>query len=249
MKSAAKAGLWLYGKHVVLAALANKNRVCQQLLVTKDHYDEFAKLAGSRHNLNIELATPDAINRMLPRDAVHQNVALKALPLPEYHITDLLDQKNSNSCVLILDQITDPHNVGAILRSCAAFNAAALITTVNNSPQESGVLAKAASGALEIVPIIHVVNLKSTMNELKQHGYWLVGLDGKASQTISEIKFADKTALIMGAEDKGMRRLTEENCDFLAKLPINSHIESLNVSNAAAIALYEYQRKRYESMT
>ncbi len=145
--------------------------------------------------------------------------------------------------VLLLDQVTDPHNVGAILRSAAAFDVGAVIVTDRNAPQESGVMAKAASGALEVVPLIAVTNLVQAIETLKKSGYWIAGLDGAARKAIHEAKLDNKTALVLGAEGAGLRRLTTEHCDFLVKLPISDKMESLNVSNAAAVAMYELYRR------
>ena len=143
----------------------------------------------------------------------------------------------------MLDQITDPHNVGAILRSAAAFDVGAVIATDRNAPTESGVMAKAASGALEVVPLITVTNLVQAIEKIKKAGYWIAGMDGNAKQTIAEAKLDRKTALVLGAEGSGLRRLTAEHCDYLVKLPMSGRIESLNVSNAAAVALYELYRR------
>lgn len=224
--------LWLYGKHACLAALSNPNRTCLKFLATKN---ALQSLDGMTFAVTPQISDGLTIARLLPEDAVHQGMALQVKPLPETTIESVL----SRNPLVVLDQVTDPHNVGAILRSAAAFNAGAVIVTKDHAPEESGTLAKSASGALEVVPLIRVTNLSRTLETLKQHGYWCLGLDGYADTLLHKIDTSSKTVLVMGAEGKGLRRLTRDNCDILAKLPISRDIESLNVSNAAAIALYQ----------
>lgn len=228
----------LYGKHACLAALSNPKRKCRRLFITKNSLNELPKNIKTPATEIIE--TKDIVKKF-PHldDAVHQGVILEVSPLPDYELASVTDK----SPLVILDQVTDPHNVGAILRSAAAFNAGAIIVTKQNSPAETAILAKSASGALEIVPIIKVTNLARAMDELKKNGYWCVGMDGSAPKTIRESKLPDKIALVMGAEGRGLRQLTQKSCDMLIKLPISDKVESLNVSNAAAIALYELSVK------
>jgi 23S rRNA (guanosine2251-2'-O)-methyltransferase len=168
-------------------------------------------------------------------DAVHQGLALMVAPLEPVFLDEVL---RGDQPLLVLDQVTDPHNLGAMLRSAAAFNAAAVILTKDHSAPETAVVAKAASGGLDIVPRVVVTNLASALREIKEAGYWVAGLSGDAKQTIREAKLNRKTALVLGAEGKGLRRLTAESCDVLVRLPMSERMESLNVSNAAAIALY-----------
>lgn len=227
---------WLFGRHAVFAALANPNRQFRRLLVTKNALGQLPKLPSGLQSKVVEAQELDS---MLPRDAVHQGFLLEARMLEDATIEDLIAIGRP---VLLLDQVTDPHNIGAILRSAAAFDAAGIVVTKHNAPEETGTLAKSASGALELVPIARVANLVQAMEQLKAGGYWVAGMDGKATQTLAEAKLDVKTALVMGAEGSGLRRLTEEKCDLLVKLPISSRMESLNVSNAAAIALYELSR-------
>ena len=194
-----------------------------------------------------EIVSNDDLRDLLPEQAIHQGLALKASPLPEYDIEDVPSLQNSPdySSVAILDQVTDPHNVGAILRSAAAFNIDALVLPARHSPPVTGVLARSASGALETVPLIRVNNLARALDKLADMGYWRIGLDGRADQQLDQaIKSAEKIALILGSEGKGLRRLTEEKCDLMGKLPISPKIESLNVSNAAAISFYEVAKSR-----
>lgn len=228
--------VWLYGRHAVFAALANPNRLCRQLWATKN---SVAHLPALPAGLQSQIVDGREFSRVLPNEAVHQGYALEVRGFDDGAIEDLIATERP---VLLLDQITDPHNIGAILRSAAAFDAAGIIVTKHNAPDENGTLAKSASGALEIVPIVRVANLVQAMEALKAGGYWVAGMDGKAPQTLAEAKLSPKTALVMGAEGSGMRRLSEEKCDLLVKLPMSGKMESLNVSNAAAIALYELNR-------
>ena len=238
-------GLWLYGKHAVLAALENPMRKIKRLMVTKRSHDQYQEDLTEIHlnhrALHPEIATIEVFEKNLPADSVHQGIALLTEPLPDAHMDDcctvIKEQKN---LVLILDQVTDPHNVGAIIRSAAAFGAKAIITTDRHAPPESGVLAKSASGALEALPWVRVTNLSRAMDQLADMGYWRIGLDGHAKQDVRDVDFGDNIALALGAEGKGIRKGTADHCDGLVKLPISRTVESLNVSNAAAVALYVF---------
>jgi 23S rRNA (guanosine2251-2'-O)-methyltransferase len=233
--------LYLYGKHAALAALANPMRKIRRVLVTKNARAEL----GEKHFAslkNISMVDGQKLEAMLPAGSVHQGIAVEAEPLEQPSLQEWLAEEK-NKPVLLLDQVSDPHNVGAILRSAASFDVGAVVTLERNAAQESGTMAKSASGALEIVPLIAVGNLSQAIELLKKAGYWTYGLDGEAKETIDKMKFDARTALILGAEGRGMRRLTSENCDFLVRLPMSDKMESLNVSNAAAIALYEVYRR------
>ncbi len=233
--------LYLFGKHACLAALANPLRKIKRVLVTKNAQAELGKALTSVKNLSV--AEGNKMEVLLPPGSVHQGIVVECDTLNQPSLSDWLDQGIGKPIVL-LDQVTDPHNVGAILRSCAAFDVGALIATDRNAPAESGVMAKTASGALELIPMITVTNLVQAIELIKKAGYWIAGLDGAAGQTIAEAKLDAKTALVLGAEGAGLRRLTAEHCDFLVKLPISNQMESLNVSNAAAVALYDLYRRR-----
>jgi 23S rRNA (guanosine2251-2'-O)-methyltransferase len=233
---------WLYGFHAVRAALLNNSREITRMIATKPATEKLASECYKRGILP-ETMSPQEISRVLPRDAVHQGVALEVKPLASLALEDYLAKAGAKETVLMLDQVTDPHNVGAILRSAAAFGAGAVILTKDNAPQESAVLAKASSGGIEIVPMVIVTNLVQTMELLKKSGFWCIGLDGEAKDTLASVRLSDKTALILGAEGMGMRRLTSDRCDLLVRLPISSAMESLNVSNAAAVALYALAQK------
>ncbi len=182
---------------------------------------------------------------MLPPGAVHQGAALLSEPLTDVALEDVLDRaaEAEKSVVLVLDQVTDPQNVGAILRSAAAFGADAVLVPDRHAPPETGALVKAASGAVEIVPLVRVINLARALEELKKAGFWIAGLDGQAPQTLAAADMTGKVALVLGAEGEGLRRLTRDHCDILVRLPISERMESLNVSAAAAVALYELARK------
>lgn len=231
----------LYGVHAVRAALLNSRRKARRLLVAPLGLEKLGDVWRVR-GLTPHEMSPAELSKLLPEGAVHQGVALEVLPLPEISLEDYLAQGEARPLVL-LDQVTDPHNVGAILRSAAAFGAGAVILPRDHAPQESAVMAKASSGGIEIVPLIHVTNLSQCMETLKKNGYWCAGLDGEAKQVISQAKLGAKTALVLGAEGAGLRRLTAERCDLLVRLPIAAQMESLNVSNAAAVALYAIAEK------
>jgi 23S rRNA (guanosine2251-2'-O)-methyltransferase len=237
--------LWFFGKHAVMSALENPKRNLKRLLLTKrtleQYQDELINIIDRRPSLNPEIVLMDYFDTLLPQNTVHQGIALLTSPLPSIHIKDVCkiksDQKN---LILILDQVTDPHNVGAIIRSAGAFGVKAIITTDRHAPPESGTLAKSASGALEIVPWVRVINLSQTLETLAEMGYWRIGLDGHSNTDINQVDFGDNIALVLGAEGKGLRKGTAAHCDALVKLPIHRSVESLNVSNAAAIALYVF---------
>lgn len=227
----------MYGLHAVTAALANPERHLHEVRATKN------ALARLPDTYNIRDASPAEIDRLLPEGAVHQGVAARVDPLDPPLLEAIMA---TGAPLLILDQVSDPHNIGAILRTAAAFGVGAVLLPRDHTPGESAVMAKTASGALDIVPLITIGNLAATLKDIKQGGYWTAGLDGQAEQPLHEAKLTGKTALILGAEGKGMRRLTAELCDFLVNLPMDGRMESLNVSNAAAIALYELFRQQQE---
>ena len=231
----------LFGKHAALAAIDNPMRKIKRVLVTKPAQAELAgKLAKQK---NVSVVEGQKLEQMLPPGSVHQGIAVECDRLPQPELSEWL-REGLNKPILLLDQVSDPHNVGAILRSAAAFDVGAVVVTDRNAPEESGVMAKTASGAMEIVPLISVVNLVQAIEAIKKAGYWIYGLDGAAKDTIGNAKLDIKSALVLGAEGAGLRRLTAEHCDFLVKLPIAAQMESLNVSNAAAVALYDLYRRR-----
>jgi 23S rRNA (guanosine2251-2'-O)-methyltransferase len=223
----------LYGWHTVTAALNNPARHFHKLLVTENALRRLTE-DSIKLPLEPELVRPDALVARLTPDAVHQGLLAEADPLPSPGIEELPE----NGIVLVLDQITDPHNVGAMLRTAAAFAVAAVVTTARHSPEATGVLAKSASGALELVPIVIVQNLARGLAELKERGFLLVGLDSDAKDDLASLELRTPLALVLGAEGKGLRQLTGETCDRLARLDLPGEIKSLNVSNATALALY-----------
>ncbi len=223
-----------WGKHAVAAALDNPNRKVLRAWATRE-------AAGRMHfpgNVAVTLADVADLGRLVPHDAPHQGVVIEAEPLEESWLADLLAEGEERSILLVLDQVTDPHNVGAILRSAAAFGALGIVTQDRHSPAESGALAKAASGALERVPWVRVVNLARALEEIAEAGFWRIGLAGDADSDLKDALGPPRVALVLGAEGPGLRSNTREHCDALARLPISDSIESLNVSNAAAVALY-----------
>ncbi len=237
--------LWLYGRHAVEAALANPAREKLQILATSS---AARSLTGglAPQSLQPVIVDPQEITRHLPPGAVHQGLAVQVRALAEPQLEEICAKRSDSKqrIVVLLDQVSDPHNVGAILRSCAAFGALALIVTDRNAPQATGALAKAASGALDIVPLLHVVNLARTLDQLAELGFWRVGLDSEAEQPIGNIDLSSDIAIVLGAEGQGIRQLTARKCDFLARLPTGPGLASLNVSNAAAVMLYEIIRRQ-----
>lgn len=224
-----------WGRHAVYAALDNPERVCRKLWGTREAIGEIVL----PKDMPVVYADAADLGRMVPGDAPHQGLVLEVDPLEDIWLGDLLLQgQEDNRPLLVLDQVTDPHNMGAIMRSAAAFDALGIVTQDRHSPPESGTVARAASGALELVPWVRVVNLARALDEIGDAGYWRIGLTGAAEQTIGDAIGVIKLALVLGAEGEGMRQNTEAHCDQLARLPISERVESLNVSNAAAIALY-----------
>jgi len=243
---------WLYGRHAVEAALANPARRCRRLLALRETEAEAkALLAAARAAQtpnSVELLDRRALEKLLPPDAVHQGLALMAEKLPGQDLDAILkDAGDGSRTIVVLDQVTDPHNVGAILRSAAAFGALAVMTTEHGAPPVTGALAKAASGALEAVPFLHVANLARALEQLKRAGFWTLGLDEDAKEILGTLDLPPRIALVLGGEGAGMRRLTREHCDFLVRLPTRPAMPSLNVSNAAAVALYALADRTPES--
>jgi 23S rRNA (guanosine2251-2'-O)-methyltransferase len=223
----------LYGWHTVAAALANPERQIRKLYLTENAARRLAEETIDTR-VTPEIVRPGAIDQRLSPDAVHQGLLAEADALPSPGI-DTLEQRG---IVLVLDQITDPHNVGAILRSAAAFAVKAIVTTARHSPEATGVLAKSASGALELVPLVTVQNLARALNELNERGFQTVGLDSQGAEDLGKVELQEPLALVLGAEGKGLRQLTRETCGVVARLDMPGEIKSLNVSNAAVLALY-----------
>ena len=216
------------------AALDNPERRIVRAWATRDAagFIQFPK------EIPVTLADVADLGRLVPHDAPHQGVVIEVEPLETSWLGDLLSPTQDRAVLLILDQVTDPHNVGAILRSAAAFGVAGIVTQDRHSPPESGTVAKSASGALERVPWARVVNLARALDEIAEAGFWRIGLTGDAEMTLADALGPPRLALVLGGEGAGLRPNTREHCDALARLPITNAVESLNVSNAAAVALY-----------
>ena len=224
----------LWGRHAVAAALDNPDRKVLRAWATRDAaaFMQFPK------EVAVTLADVADLGRLVPHDAPHQGVVIEVEPLEDAWLDGLLGDAPERAILLVLDQVTDPHNVGAILRSAAAFGAVGVVTQDRHAPPESGVVAKAASGALERVPWVRVVNLARALEEIGEAGFWRIALAGDADMDLGEALGPQRVALVLGAEGAGLRHNTREHCDAVARLPITAAVESLNVSNAAAVALY-----------
>jgi len=245
----------LYGVHAVAAALANPSRRCHRLIATQEGAAALTERTEARAlplAARALLDAPQIVSRhdlaaLLPDGAVHQGIVLETAPLPAVDLASACrgaaQGANGARTVLVLDQVTDPHNVGAILRSAAAFAVGAVVVQDRHSPQGAGALAKAASGALETVPLARVVNIARALIVLKELGFWCLGLDPDAPESLEAVPVKAPLALVLGAEGQGMRRLTRERCDLTASIPMPGSMGSLNVSDAAAIALYEMARR------
>ena len=238
--------LRLFGVHAVEAALNNPARRIIRLLATENGENRLAETIAAR-KLSVERASPRDLDNILGADTVHQGVMVEVEPLDEPELADLAERAIGGAPLIILDHVTDPHNVGAVLRSAAVFGASGLVMTRRHSPPMNGVLAKSASGALELIPVLLVQNLARTMEELRAQGIRLIGLDGDAPGLLEDEPLTGPIALVLGAEGKGMRELTGVTCDVLASIATAGPIDSLNVSNAAAVALHLAAMKRRAS--
>jgi 23S rRNA (guanosine2251-2'-O)-methyltransferase len=244
---------WLYGKHAVTAALGNPDRRWRSLVVVPGHEEEAAGLVAAARAAwrgdgePVRVLDPHNLAALLPAGAVHQGFALEVEPLTEPDLDDVVRgaaAAGGRSIVLVLDRLSDPQNVGAVLRSAAAFGAFAIVVPAHRASPTTGALAKAASGALERVPLVRVVNLIRALDRLKEAGFWICGLEETAPQLLTALDLGERIAIVLGSESGGMRRLVREHCDYLARLPTRPAQPSLNVSNAAAVALYELVRDR-----
>ncbi len=234
---------WIYGIHAVKAALANRRRIVHRLVATADALQEIETEVARRADLKRDIIGPEGFKSLLPPDAVHQNLALDVSALGPVPLEPFLAATQATSTLLLLDQVTDPRNFGAILRSAVAFDVAAVVVPERHSAELGGVAAKAASGALDMMPIVQVVNLSRAFEQLKAAGFWIIGLDADAPQTLRSYARPARSAIVLGSEGRGLRRLVAERCDLLVSMPINSRIESLNVAVAAGVALYELTQK------
>jgi 23S rRNA (guanosine2251-2'-O)-methyltransferase len=234
-------GQWLYGLHAVKAALANPRRKLGRALLTPRAAESLGEKLLQR--VRVEIMEPGTIDRILPPGAVHQGAALEASPLKSRDLDEVLAQHHGGRrVILVLDQLSDPHNVGAILRTACAFGVTAVMVQDRHGPPQSGALAKAASGALDLIPYIEVVNISRALDQLAERGFWRIALAGDGGTSLAQAIPAGDVALVLGSEGDGIRRLVREHCEASAFIPIERTVESLNVSNAAAIALYEVRR-------
>ena len=238
--------IWIYGRHACLAALRNTRRACLELFVSEKHskkYTDLQHLARSR-GVYVQTIGEQKLDSMLGTSAVHQGIVLRAAPLfgrsvpMSVRVEDIVANAGKTSTILLLDEVSDVHNVGAVLRSAGCFNVDAVLLTEHNTPAENSGMAKASSGGTDVVPVVCIGNLVKTLDYLKQEGYWCYGFDADADNLLHEVKFSKRRVIIMGSEGKGMRNLTKKHCDHLVSIPISEKINSLNVSNAAAIAMY-----------
>lgn len=236
---------WIWGWHAVQAVLSNPRRTIHQIMVTEQAAE---RLGLSEGRPDLKIVAMNYIDSALPRGAAHQGVAVKAAPLEWPDLSQLADDAEEDALILVLDQITDPHNVGAMLRLCSAFGVSALVMQTRKAPPLSGATAKVAVGCVETVPVCLEVNIAQTLKTLQSFGYTVVGLAGETDMTISDaLSNGGRRTLVMGAEGPGLRELVARNCDYLARIPMQSspiagQAESLNVATAAGIALYEARR-------
>ena len=238
-------GFWIYGYHATVAALRNPNRRKSEILLTVDTQKKMSQEKGLDNYSEIKqkILTRLEIDNLIGKNINHQGICLNVERIQKKSIKEFLSEQNDvNSTLILLDQLEDSQNVGAIFRSALAFNINGIILTENKSVNENGFIAKSACGGLDKVPFTSISNLSSAIKTLKDDGYWVYGLDGKANKLISEIDFPKKTVLILGSESDGMRKITTSFCDELIKIKISDELESLNVSNTAAVAFYHLSR-------
>ena len=232
---------WIYGKHAVEAALDNPQRRSDRLVATAEAAN---RLRSDFPSLKPKILKRAELDALLPEQAVHQGIALLTSPLQATAIEDLLTGLGTQAIVVVLDQVTDPQNVGAILRSAAAFKGIGVVVQDRGTPPSVGALTKAASGALDILPLVRVTNLVRALDQLKNAGFWRIGFDGDAVQTLEDVPLNGRVALVLGGEGRGLRRLTRKACDHLVRIAAPGKLKTLNVSNAAAVALYEVVRRQ-----
>lgn len=237
---------WLHGAHAVLAAVANPCRCCHRLMALPEAVDRLAAAvaAAPRSRPPVETVDRAALRSVLAADAVHQGMAVLVDPLPTIAIDEVLaaDDNTTAGAVVVLDQVSDPRNLGAVLRAAAAFAATAVVVQDRHSPPAAGALAKAASGALETVPLVRVGNIARTLRTAQAAGYWCVGFDPSATTSLAEADLSGRLILVFGSEGRGLRRLVRDTCDTTVRIPIAPSVDSLNVATAVAIALYEVAR-------
>ena len=240
---------WIFGHHAGLAAIANPERKVLRIVVSKQSVDDGLIFEIKDAVIEAGIARPGpeqkdraALDDIFGWGAVHQGLAVQVASLEQPELEDLIDlaQSQESACIVVLDQATDPRNIGAVMRSAAAFGAMGLVVQDRNAPEMTATMAKAASGAAERLPLVRVTNISRAIEDLKKHEFWAVGLDGSATEVLDRKVMKGRIVLILGAEGSGLRRLVAETCDHLVKIPILGSVESLNLSNAAAVALYSF---------
>lgn len=235
--------MWIYGKHAVKAAVLNEKREILRTIALESCKNFFSEFKHGR-SLRIEVSDKNLFASIFGKESIHQGCAVLVRKFCDYSIEELTEDESDNRPIVFLDQITDPQNIGSILRASAVFGARAVVITENHSPDLTPVIAKAASGALETVPLVRVINFANSINVLKKRGFWIIGLAEESDKMISEIKLDGKFVFIIGSEGDGMRRLTRDNCDFLVKLPVFGSFTTLNAAQAATVSMYEITRQR-----
>ncbi len=236
--------IWIYGKHSCITAILQGKT--QNILVTKNTLEKNLKILTS-NKIKYQVVEKSEIESLLDHDAVHQGIAALISNSISINIEDVIEKQDNVSTIIILDQVVDPHNIGAVIRSASAFSVDAVIITANNSPTSIATIVKSSSGTFFLTPLVQIINLATTIKLLKKHGYWCYGMDGTADLNINKVEFPKKSVIIMGSEGSGLRTLTKKNCDDLIKINMSNKVESLNVSNAASIAIHEIYKQNYES--
>ncbi|MEI8320758.1 MAG: 23S rRNA (guanosine(2251)-2'-O)-methyltransferase RlmB [Alphaproteobacteria bacterium] len=231
----------IYGTHAVLAALNNSRRDHKRLWLTEKSQGAFSKFLS---HVPYKITDDKTLATMISKGAVHQGVVLETSALEDLSLEDIVDSLGEEACVVVLDQVTDPQNLGAILRSCAAFQVDALIVPEHHSPDFEGTIAKVASGALEQVPVLRVMNLSRALEFLKGHNFWCYGFAEEGKNVLGTYEISGRVALLFGAEGEGLRRLTKENCDVLIKLPTSKKFTTLNVAQTVSIAVFQVQKQK-----
>jgi 23S rRNA (guanosine2251-2'-O)-methyltransferase len=237
---------WVYGYHATVAALRNTNRRKNELLLTSDTQKRLTQEKDLEilSEIKQKILTRVEIDNLVGKNINHQGICLSVEKIQKKTIKEFLSvQSENNSTLVLLDQLEDSQNVGAIFRSALAFNINGILLTESQSVNENGFIAKSACGGLDKIPFTYISNLSSAIKTLKDNGYWVYGLEGKANKLINEIDFPNKTVLVLGSESDGMRKITSSFCDELIKIKISDELESLNVSNTAAVAFYHLSRK------
>ncbi len=237
--------MWIYGRHAVKAAVLNEKREILRTIVLESCRDFLNEFRCCK-SLNIEIADKNLFSAIFGKDSTHQGCAVLVKKVRDFALEDLIEDDSDDRPIIFLDQITDPQNIGSILRASAVFGARAVVVTENHSPALTPAIAKAASGVLESIPLIRVINLVHSINLLKKRGFWIMGLAEESNKMINEIKLSGKFVFIIGNEGEGMRRLTRDSCDFLVKLPVFGGFTTLNAAQAATVSLYESMRQRIQ---